>query len=177
MRGEERSPHLQKAGLWITPAHAGRSRPLSLMMTKFRDHPRACGEKFVSLICFPASRGSPPRMRGEVVQKRRDSFVIGITPAHAGRRFLHFSPPAGWGDHPRACGEKIYTTITSSPVPGSPPRMRGEAGPKSAPAAPRRITPAHAGRRGRKTVFLQPYWDHPRACGEKCFVTGYCSTT
>ena len=30
-----------------------------------------------------------------------------------------------------------------------------------------RITPAHAGNRGRKDYLRFPFWDHPRACGEQ----------
>ena len=50
----------------ITPAYAGKSEELRLVLHDQRDHPRVCGEKWK---LFPAPltfAGSPPRMRGKV---------------------------------------------------------------------------------------------------------------
>ena len=30
--------------VWITPAHAGKTKPPNHNLTAYRDHPRACGE-------------------------------------------------------------------------------------------------------------------------------------
>ena len=45
--------------------------------------------------------------------------------------------------------------------------MRGKAKPKPKPAAPVRITPAHAGKSTRYTAQKCKSQDHPRPCGEK----------
>ena len=70
-------------------------------------------------------------------------------------------------DHPRVCGEKKKITINAPEVEGSPPRMRGKAGPRETGTFQPGITPAYAGKSrfwlGRKN----PSGDHPRVCGEK----------
>ena len=50
---------------------------------------------------------------------------------------------------------------------GSPPRMRGKAGPNSAHNAASGITPAYAGKSEYRSFFPARPWDHPRVCGEK----------
>ena len=70
MRGKD-IPFLGTVGIpGITPAYAGKSRPILTDARNDKDHPRVCGEK-----CLPDRRariewGSPPRMRGkEKMQK------------------------------------------------------------------------------------------------------------
>ena len=70
-------------------------------------------------------------------------------------------------DHPRACGEKPVQRIREISGWGSPPRMRGKG---TRPPFLRNgagITPAYAGKRGRKEVAPMSNRDHPRMCGEK----------
>ena len=50
----------------ITPAYAGKRWPLMWSVSTSRDHPRVCGEKFVSRTSKGIKVGSPPRMRGKV---------------------------------------------------------------------------------------------------------------
>ena len=52
----------------ITPAHAGKSRPLNLSTTGTKDHPRTCGEKMANMTLNRQKRGSPPHMRGKVFE-------------------------------------------------------------------------------------------------------------
>ena len=106
MRGKVLFSHLTKWEEWITPAHAGKSFSYFFCTRCFRDHPRACGEK---LRLHPAGLqllGSPPRMRGKVMDAFRKAFGI--------------------QDHPRACGEKNFERHSVQAVLGSPPRMRGK---------------------------------------------------
>ena len=70
-----------------------------------------------------------------------------VSPAYAGKSHLRQRPAQGPQDHPRVCGEKLYTPCVIAPSVGSPPRMRGK-------------------------VLLRSSgdireWDHPRVCGEK----------
>ena len=137
----------QPLRFWITPAYAGKSRFPSSTAPYRRDHPRVCGEK--SRVCRPRmpSRGSPPRMRGKVVQTAGDVLCHGITPACAGKRLRAQSGCKTLGDHPRVCGEKPAAAHHSTLTRGSPPRVRGKA-----PMGPNnpldvRITPACAGKR------------------------------
>ena len=70
----------------ITPAHAGKSIYGVSDVERQRDHPRACGEKFVYCDTDSVKMGSPPRMRGKVLCVVFVEFFSGITPAHAGKR-------------------------------------------------------------------------------------------
>ena len=111
------------------------------------DHPRACGEKLLHPEPFCTLWGSPPRMRGKVFFVTVDFFLLGITPAHAGKRGDMYHTTRNFWDHPRACGEKSTSRVF---VPSFC-----------------RITPAHAGKRNFIIVTHNGDWDHPRACGEK----------
>ena len=71
---------------FVSPAYAGKSPARFSSPRRCRDHPRVCGEKLFSQPCGAAARGSPPRMRGKVLQWCREDFFSGITPAYAGKR-------------------------------------------------------------------------------------------
>ena len=70
-------------------------------------------------------------------------------------------------DHPRVCGEKAAILRAVCVPIGSPPRMRGKAGPNSAHNAASGITPAYAGKRMETMTRRHAVGDHPRVCGEK----------
>ena len=59
----------------ITPAYAGKSMGDVNMDSIFEDHPRLCGEKHfpIKLMCPPP--GSPPPMRGKVLNIRPDTPI------------------------------------------------------------------------------------------------------
>ena len=93
----------------ITPAYAGKSDSGGDMYPQRRDHPRLCGEKRKIRHGKEVGRGSPPPMRGKVLDGYKDNPYYRITPAYAGKR-SNSSPSNGnsW-DHPRLCGEKVHT--------------------------------------------------------------------
>ena len=92
----------------ITPAHAGKRRIPRGPSGRNRDHPRACGEKAMWVnLSYPFS-GSPPRMRGKVVDELLHYRDGGITPAHAGKSYRDVRSDWADEDHPRACGEKSW---------------------------------------------------------------------
>ena len=131
----------------ITPAYAGkRARPKTPPLTP-RDHPRMCGEKVSPQVLQGHIQGSPPRMWGKEQMLAGSGAAHRITPAYAGKStsallFLSCS----W-DHPRVCGEKSVVILLCVATFGSPPRMRGKAGPNSAYNMASGITPACAGKR------------------------------
>ena len=91
---------------FVSPAYAGKS--------KVPDDSKADDE------------GSPPRMRGKVLNVINGVRAKRITPAYAGKRGTHsLSGPRRW-DHPRVCGEKGMLRLKHSHKLGSPPRMRGK---------------------------------------------------
>ena len=97
----------------------------------------------------------------------------GITPAHAGKSTYTRFKLAQREDHPRACGEKADIQVKDTPPEGSPPRMRGKACSHAHAHHERRITPAHAGKRGALFAKEDKPLDHPRACGEKLQIQVY----
>ena len=123
---------------------------------------------FFSSICIPLHiLGSPPRMRGTVVEEKMVKAFRRITPAHAGNRSLLQEVMLRLRDHPRACGEQFASFRSRSAMSGSPPRMRGTEDANGNRQADFRITPAHAGNRHFPSVDVIAPQDHPRACGEQ----------
>ena len=106
-------------------------------------------------------------MRGKVYIEGTEYGGIGITPAHAGKRYRHKQKPSPGQDHPRACGEKKAADRCDRREVGSPPRMRGKVDSVKIAADNVGITPAHAGKSFAFDKPPPPLKDHPRACGEK----------
>ena len=65
MRGKEEEKKIKISGSRITPAYAGKSCFLNLIITCNKDHPRLCGEKSHIITFAFLSIGSPPPMRGK----------------------------------------------------------------------------------------------------------------
>ena len=167
MRGKEAEGDALLNAYGITPAHAGKRNTHKLNLVILKDHPRACGEKPVAMHSLTIKAGSPPRMRGKVYCVSKVRPRDGITPAHAGKSLLLRLRSILCRDHPRACGEKMYASISICAVWGSPPRMRGKAVLFRMFHGGDGITPAHAGKRKPTLPAERQTRDHPRACGEK----------
>ena len=87
MRGKDiHQKHWDKKGR-ITPAYAGKRAALRAVSKVSEDHPRLCGEKWVSGFSLTS--------------------VYRITPAYAGKRARVAYCVVPKGDHPRLCGEKV----------------------------------------------------------------------
>ena len=69
----------------ITPARAGKTRAGLCRSAPSWDHPRACGENAPLMREKPAQRGSPPRVRGKLLDKEKAFQFLRITPARAGK--------------------------------------------------------------------------------------------
>ena len=147
MRGKVPRCSAGVAGFGITPAYAGKRVALHLHIGFRRDHPRLCGEKEQRAARISGILGSPPPMRGKGHPLSCFCYILGITPAYAGKSLYRSLAACGRWDHPRLCGEKHNL----------PPHRNRILG----------ITPAYAGKR------IVPFdqhlgdWDHPRLCGEK----------
>ena len=70
----------------ITPAYAGKRPKQAVGSFQPRDHPRVCGEKHGEAAARCSAPGSPPRMRGKVLEKPNSLAFHWITPAYAGKR-------------------------------------------------------------------------------------------
>ena len=69
-----------------------------------------------------------------------------VSPAYAGKSPAAAYACPGTQDHPRVCGEKLYTPRVIAPSVGSPPRMRGKDKVNLKFSDPAWITPAYAGK-------------------------------
>ena len=91
----------------ITPAYAGKSLH-GLAHAEWReDHPRLRGEKHSKSFCMLSSFGSPPLTRGKAHYGNSLCAGVGITPAYAGKSFIHAIHKPLVKDHPRLRGEKL----------------------------------------------------------------------
>ena len=127
VRGEAEGTKVIYIGDRITPACAGRRHVVQWSSPSVRDH--------------------PPRVRGEAGFFCIRDPSVWITPACAGRSFLPPDQLRGGGDHPRVCGEKLFSVVAIVTPQGSPPRVRGEVLRNKLLNRPLGITPACAGRR------------------------------
>ena len=109
----------------ITPACAGKTTIVTLILLRQSDHPRMRGEDFSFPFRFLSAAGSPPHARG----RRRGGVGVGgfagITPACAGKTSTWRWYGEAWRDHPRMRGEDGLCTSPVSYRYGSPPHARG----------------------------------------------------
>ena len=131
----------------ITPAWAGKSLFLPVMVRLLQDHPRVGGEK--------------------VSEKPTRANCARITPAWAGKSLNSSALKCCVKDHPRVGGEKVMCNSRDGARLGSPPRGRGKAAPRQRAHLARWITPAWAGKSQLKQTGLTMQEDHPRVGGEK----------
>ena len=167
-RGKEPNVSLSVAPPGITPAWAGKSRSIWDIFVIIGDHPRVGGEKHRRLQNADQHQGSPPRGRGKGNFVHLADFMVGITPAWAGKRGLNPALAAYNGDHPRVGGEKHLADFMVVGCPGSPPRGRGKESGRVNILVRFGITPAWAGKSCSEELRFILYEDHPRVGGEKC---------
>ena len=68
VRGKHILKRLKKVLLRITPACAGKTLSLVPAYQDSRDHPRVCGENAIACASLSGFKGSPPRVRGKLLQ-------------------------------------------------------------------------------------------------------------
>ena len=112
-------------------------------------------------------------MRGKVHDRHLCSGKGRITPAYAGKSPRNRSPQWLCRDHPRLCGEKPNVAVITSAFRGSPPPMRGKVIVYRRIIRIERITPAYAGKSKLGLIQFQHLPDHPRLCGEKCYLSKF----
>ena len=128
VRGKRRGHPQGGRRVGITPACAGKTIQPLIALPGRGDHPRVCGENSSRKSRTASGSGSPPRVRGKLLEDRRHKGKRRITPAHAGKTLRGRNSPQHRPDHPRACGENCRSSSTPLRRRGSPPRMRGKLG-------------------------------------------------
>ena len=150
----------------ITPAGAGKTASIAVLIASRTDHPRRCGENNAAMVMKPGAPGSPPQVRGKPVFRSREPNPSGITPAGAGKTRISSSRSGASEDHPRRCGENHHPPVGHHRRGGSPPQVRGKQYMNDSKKALLRITPAGAGKTKTKRTLMDVIRDHPRRCGE-----------
>ena len=96
-------------------------------------------------------------MRGKAFLRQCRNGCVGITPAHAGKRIRELLQRTAARDHPRTCGEKLPSLSFAHTYCGSPPHMRGKVGSNELLGGSVGITPAHAGKRLKRSRSIVPH--------------------
>ena len=140
-------PHLQLYR--ITPADAGKTTLDIIGRMLYKDHPRRCGENLHIPAATVKEKGSPPQVRGKRAQ----------------------TPPgkSSW-DHPRRCGENADCNGFTFRRNGSPPQVRGKLSRIHPLLHFHRITPAGAGKTGRRQRTRGYYRGSPPQVRGKLFL-------
>ena len=125
------------------------------------------GEKVGKCVQRGRHRGSPPRGRGKVHRCQIGPWLLGITPAWAGKSLSRSATVRSDKDHPRVGGEKLSVCGGICAGLGSPPRGRGKVPPCQFGYIWLGITPAWAGKSTALIPGLACARDHPRVGGEK----------
>ena len=92
--------------LRIIPTRVGtRADPKTSLPMK-KDHPHACGDKIERFQGLDISRGSSPRVWGQVQSPQTVFPVFGIIPTRVGTSGDYKDYTYDEQDHPHACGDK-----------------------------------------------------------------------
>ena len=92
-------------------------------------------------------------MRGKGFLDFSHEVLEGITPAYAGKSKSAQGPADSCEDHPRTCGEKIYSVRDNVAEQGSPPHVRGKVSQFVDLLCGDGITPAYAGKSARAAML------------------------
>ncbi len=92
-----------------------------------RDHPHACGDKRKTLAQQYEAQGSSPRVWGQAAPANIIQRGGRIIPTHVGTRVCYLGFVCLCQDHPHAYGDKSLLPWVCLPLPGSSPRVWGQA--------------------------------------------------
>ncbi len=166
MRGAQTSMKCGGTACRIIPAYAGSTLRWIPPCSRWRDHPRVCGEHPSRRSHRHLRQGSSPRMRGALVQHLREDGHRGIIPAYAGSTKSRICQRRFKRDHPRVCGEHPSRAEPRVSRRGSSPRMRGARLISVFALLICGIIPAYAGSTASPSTPGGSSGDHPRVCGE-----------
>ena len=116
------------------------------------------------------TRGSSPRVWGQVLQYKFPMTEYGIIPTRVGTSLSGSEYRPILRDHPHACGDKIISATVRRNSVGSSPRVWGQVHCISPISPLRGIIPTRVGTRLDATHVGVGCTDHPHACGDKAAV-------
>ncbi len=111
--------------------------------------------------------GSSPRVWGQEHISLMCLLMQGIIPTRVGTRATSDLTSSSVGDHPHACGDKIWALFLAFSYLGSSPRVWGQVTQGAAVFFRDGIIPTRVGTRRTSRLMQDVCWDHPHACGDK----------
>ena len=84
-----------------------------------------------------------------------------------GTRGTHTHKIVIFGDHPHACGDKVYIVVSALDGAGSSPRVWGQVKVTNVYSNDEGIIPTRVGTSSDSDSPQHPDEDHPHACGDK----------
>ena len=167
-RGKLQGRTCVRRSVRLIPAHAGKTKDVSVIAPTTRAHPRSRGENLATFALGLGVGGSSPLTRG----KRHVRPVVGpwggLIPAHAGKTGVGIVEVVGAGAHPRSRGENIDGQRETAEDWGSSPLTRGKQRLHRAAHHYSGLIPAHAGKTPRASRQRLGTRAHPRSRGENC---------
>ena len=150
----------------LIPAHAGKTRVVSVVVPGLGAHPRSRGENAALSTSCTSVVGSSPLTRGKRRTRLEARGCRGLIPAHAGKTRASPQPASQRRAHPRSRGENVDGERETAEEWGSSPLTRGKR--RIAPSFPRPsgLIPAHAGKTWITPSLGLALWAHPRSRGE-----------
>ena len=165
-RGRLKNSRHNLTSLRLTPACAGKTKPLGPHRWFMRAHPRLRGEDAADLSVQRRRVGSPPLARGRLDLSFDALIGLRLTPACAGKTPFPEAPGNLSTAHPRLRGEDKEVLATAAIVPGSPPLARGRLTQIAKEGNKMGLTPACAGKTMRRGDCSRDPGAHPRLRGE-----------
>ena len=145
-RGKRGSCYNSCYRLGLIPAHAGKTRGVSVVPQASGAHPRSRGENTEADEDSRALWGSSPLTRGKHGVYAGRPPRNGLIPAHAGKTCRCRSWPRRPRAHPRSRGENWVRRNGDLTMTGSSPLTRGKHGQGDEVPPVAGLIPAHAGK-------------------------------
>ena len=167
LRGTHRTQADSQQFQRFIPAPAGNAVSACVHSRQSTVHPRACGERPLSVARGLMICGSSPRLRGTPNCYPFPMVPTRFIPAPAGNAAMNTISDKPVTVHPRACGERTIRTEDEGTHTGSSPRLRGTLFLVHKPNIRYRFIPAPAGNARFRRRMKESIPVHPRACGER----------
>ncbi len=149
----------------VIPAQAGQRLSWSWCCVGCGGHPRTGGAEQVRSWVPRARSGSSPHRRGREPLSDMAITYPGVIPAQAGQSTSASIATSLAAGHPRTGGAERHAGGTGEAWQGSSPHRRGRAHAIHRGPRDRRVIPAQAGQRRRRSRLLCPSRGHPRTGG------------
>ena len=113
--------------LGIIPTRVGTSLLHTVLNVCTANHPHACGDKLSTVQQARQAMGSSPRVWGQGDVINMPKYKYRIIPTRVGTSTTGKFFTVASKDHPHACGDKLRGCILLYRIPGSSPRVWGQA--------------------------------------------------